>query len=271
MQCLGNYPLFSLPISHNTFLLPSVLCMNLFAVCVWVFFFNWSIGTLQCCVNFCCTMKWISYLYTCIPPSSNSAHPTCLHLHKAPPVLYNRFPLAIYFPHGSVYLSILLSRFVAPSPSPLRPHVPSRCWCVCCALEASVCQFAVRIQRSGDPLWDQRRNGLKCQDLRFALNLSYDLKWFTSLCFSFSKCINRFSAAVEIAWGMCACSIAQSYPTVTPLDCSFSVHVILHIRILEWVAISYSRRSSWPWSNPGLLNLLHWQVDSLPLRHMRSP
>ena len=144
MQCLGNYPLFSLPISHNTFLLPSLLCMNLFAVCVrFFFFFYWSIGTLQYCVNFCCTMKWISYLYTSIPPSSNSAHSTRLHHHKAPPVLYNRFPLVIYFPHGSVYLSILLSRFVPPYPSPTVSTCPfstfvcllcswSLCLSVCC-------------------------------------------------------------------------------------------------------------------------------------------
>ena len=34
-----------------------------------------------------------------------------------------------------------------------------------------------------------------------------------------------------------------------PIDCSpqgCSVHGILHAKILEWVAISYSRRSSWP-------------------------
>ena len=43
---------------------------------------------------------------------------------------------------------------------------------------------------------------------------------------------------------------AQSCPTVCdPLDCSLSgssVHGILQARILEWVAISFSRASSWP-------------------------
>ena len=43
---------------------------------------------------------------------------------------------------------------------------------------------------------------------------------------------------------------AQSCPTLRhPLDCTlagFSVHGALQARILEWVAISYSRGSSWP-------------------------
>ena len=50
------------------------------------------------------------------------------------------------------------------------------------------------------------------------------------------------------------------------MDCSppgSSVHGISQARILEWVAISFSRGS-----DP---RLLHWQADSLPLRHQRSP
>ena len=44
--------------------------------------------------------------------------------------------------------------------------------------------------------------------------------------------------------------VAQSCPTLCdPLDCSplgYSVHGILQARILEWVAIPFSRGSSWP-------------------------
>ena len=44
-------------------------------------------------------------------------------------------------------------------------------------------------------------------------------------------------------------SVAQSCPTLCDhMDCSLpgsSVHGILQARILEWVAISFSRRSSW--------------------------
>ena len=44
--------------------------------------------------------------------------------------------------------------------------------------------------------------------------------------------------------------VAQSYPTLCdPMDCSlpgFSLHGILQARVLEWVAISFSRGSSRP-------------------------
>ena len=48
---------------------------------------------------------------------------------------------------------------------------------------------------------------------------------------------------------------------------------IFQARVLEWVAISSSRGSSQPrdQSNPPLLCLLHFQTDSLPLCHLRSP
>ena len=49
--------------------------------------------------------------------------------------------------------------------------------------------------------------------------------------------------------GFCCCSVAQSFLTLChPLDCSapgFSVHGILQARILQWVAISFSRGFFW--------------------------
>ena len=56
------------------------------------------------------------------------------------------------------------------------------------------------------------------------------------------------------------------------MDCSppgSSVRGIVQARILEWVAISFSRRS--PLSQRLNLHLLHWQEDSLLLSHQRSP
>ena len=64
----------------------------------------------------------------------------------------------------------------------------------------------------------------------------------------------------------------QSCPTLCkPMDCNppgSSVHEIFRARILEWVAISYSRGSSWPIDQNCLL---HWQAYSLPLKHWVSP
>ena len=50
----------------------------------------------------------------------------------------------------------------------------------------------------------------------------------------------------------CFCSVCKSCLTLCdPMDCSpqgFSVHGIFQARILEWVAISFSRRFSQPWN-----------------------
>ena len=52
----------------------------------------------------------------------------------------------------------------------------------------------------------------------------------------------------------CCCLVAKSCPILChPMDCSLpdsSVHGILQARILEWVAIPFSRRSSWPRIEP---------------------
>ena len=66
--------------------------------------------------------------------------------------------------------------------------------------------------------------------------------------------------AILSFWSMCCCLVAQSCLTLCdPMDCSppgFSVRGISQARILEWVAISFSRGSSPPrdcidrWSQP---------------------
>ena len=59
-----------------------------------------------------------------------------------------------------------------------------------------------------------------------------------------------------------ASSVAESCWTLCdPMDCG-----IFQARVLEWVAISYSRES-----NLLVLCFLHWQVGSLPLCHLGSP
>ena len=71
------------------------------------------------------------------------------------------------------------------------------------------------------------------------------------------------------------CLVAQLCPTLCdPIDYTpqgSSDHGILQARILEWVAISYSRGIFLTQGlNPCLLHLLHCQVDSLPLHYQES-
>ena len=67
------------------------------------------------------------------------------------------------------------------------------------------------------------------------------------------------------------CLVAQLCPTLyNPMDYSLpgsSVPGAFQARILEWVAISFSRGSFQPRDQ----TLLHWQADSLPLSHQGSP
>ena len=82
----------------------------------------------------------------------------------------------------------------------------------------------------------------------------------------------RNMEVMEVVNGICCCCLfTLSCPTLcNPMDCSppgSSIHGILQARILEWVAISFSRGSSWPWNwtqSPAL------QADSLPLSHQGS-
>ena len=110
------YLLFS-PVLHSRFSL----------VTHFILFFYWSIIALWCCVSFCCTMKGVSYTYTYIfplgPPSP--APLTQLGHHRTlrwAPCAIQQVPMS-YFTHGRVYMSILTSQFVSPSPLPwLSPH-----------------------------------------------------------------------------------------------------------------------------------------------------
>ena len=67
---------------------------------------------------------------------------------------------------------------------------------------------------------------------------------------------------------MHACACAQSCPTLPSHGLEppgSSAHGIIQARILEWLHVFFSRIFPTQGSNPYLLSLLHWQVDSLPL------
>ena len=66
-----------------------------------------------------------------------------------------------------------------------------------------------------------------------------------------SYATNKFSTITcFLTSSMCTCLVAQSFLTLCdPMDCSppgSSVHGILQARVQEWVAILFSRVSSWP-------------------------
>ena len=83
-------------------------------------------------------------------------------------------------------------------------------------------------------------------------------------------CLVCVCLCVCVCLSVCLCVLLfYSQPTLCdPIDCSpaeSSVHGILQARILEWVAMPFSRGSSCQGSNLHLLHLLHWQAGFLPL------
>ena len=84
---------------------------------------------------------------------------------------------------------------------------------------------------------------------------------------SFLRCAHhRHTFCGQHVPSKCVCAL----PLCDPLDCrpsGSSVHGISQARILEWAAISFSRRSSCPGTEP--VSPV-WQVDSLPLSHLGS-
>ena len=129
------YPItnYHIPITKTwDFVVLSALAfLFLFKILFFKFIFNWKI--ISNCVGFCHTTTCITQKYTYtssvlkLPPTH---HPyTTLYvvtgLQAELPVLYANFSLAIYFTPGSVYVSMLLSQFIPPSPSPAMSTSPS--------------------------------------------------------------------------------------------------------------------------------------------------
>ena len=109
--------------------------------------------------------------------------------------------------------------------------------------------------------------------------------FWASKIFSFSHKESPRSLQIEERWCkiitshlvnasqcMCMLSCLVVWNSSWSMDCSpprSSVHGISQARILEWVAISFSKGIFLTQrSNP---RLLHWQLGSLPLSHLGSP
>ena len=103
---------------------------------------------------------------------------------------------------------------------------------------------------------------------------------------SWKKCQQTFASRIlwheiDIIWDKlssapCLCLVTQACLTLCdPVDCNLPgsfVHGIIQAKILEWVAILYSRGIFLTQGlNLSFLYLLHWLADSLPLSHLGSP
>ena len=68
----------------------------------------------------------------------------------------------------------------------------------------------------------------------------------------------------------CCCLVTKTCLTLCdPMDCStlgFPIHGIFQARILEWVAISFSKKGIFL-TQESTPDVLHWQADFLPLSH----
>ena len=92
------------------------------------------------------------------------------------------------------------------------------------------------------------------------------------MCVWFIHSVTLYRASTMV----CCCLVSQLCPTLCdPMDCrplGSSIHGISQARILEWVAISFSRGASWPrdgswvsWASPAL------QADSFTTESLGKP
>ena len=98
--------------------------------------------------------------------------------------------------------------------------------------------------------------------------------WWLSLDMQSSWLCGLQFSCVCVRACVCACALFSVWLFTDPMDSSppsSSVHGILQARILEWVAISFSRIFPTQGLKLNLINLLPWQVDSWALAPPGQP
>ena len=108
------------------------------------FIYNWRIIVLQYCVGFCSMSTWTSHSYIYVPPhflepsSHLPLHPTPLGCHRAlglSSLNYTANSHLLSILPMVMYVSMLLSQFVPPSPSPTVSTSLSLCLSLHCCPE----------------------------------------------------------------------------------------------------------------------------------------
>ena len=109
-------------ILYHSYSHPSLYILNFY------FIFNWRVTALQYCNGFCHIPTWITHRCTYVL-SLLKFPPTFLPIPLSKlsqstnfgfPESYSKFPMAIYFTYGKVYVLMLLSQIIPPSLSPIK-------------------------------------------------------------------------------------------------------------------------------------------------------
>ena len=123
-------------IKVNRYCMEPVFSTRKFIVPLSNYFFFFQLENncvIQYCDGFCPTSTWISHRHIYGPPSWTSLpspsppHPSRVSWSTSFgfPASYSKFPLAISFTSGNIYVSMLLSQIIPPSPSPVWPKIMS--------------------------------------------------------------------------------------------------------------------------------------------------
>ena len=112
---------FTGPSSKFLSVLTAVLFVLLFYY-LFYYLFNWRIITLQYCDGFCITQYELTINIPVSPPSWThppTSLPTLSLWAVRCPTSRTELALAIYLTYGNVYVSVLVSQSIPPSPSPI--------------------------------------------------------------------------------------------------------------------------------------------------------
>ena len=116
--------------------------------------------------------------------------------------------------------------------------------------------------------WNSPGKNIAWVAFRFSRGYSKPRDWIQISCIAGRFFTSWAKREALYRWYLGPKSLQSCLTLWDPMYCSppgSSVHGISQTRILEWVAISFSRRSSQPRDWTCVSCLLHWKAGSLPL------